>query len=460
MEEIIMLSKPRKARFILLTALLMVTLSSAAFAGLSAVGPFNPPVTSNGFPAWYTDANGVTVELPYPFQPTAGDGVTAPTMIYGPLTATSNPVAQRAGFDTEAFYFIARSPKAFQTKFGKAVVTLGLEASYVSGVPTDGDQMVFARIRINAPVQVAGNYTFFHPWGTETITVTAADITAKRGLRFTKDIGLTPGWVSDGAGGWTEVAAPLGFYGILQPGNTMSTLLRQVAPAPPASWIGDGVTEATFTGSPIAYNKIRLEGPAGIDLDGRGNNFIEAATMVISGHIPASTAVPLPLSLDRVTCSHIGATEHINVFLTSRQGAAVQITDAVSGAILFNGSVTSPTGKFFADFVGTSTSITVTVSAAGFTTTTATANVIDYVNITGLLYDLSTNVLSISATSSDWFKHPTTPPVLTAQGFGTMTVDTLGNYTLSVPVTVPLPPTVTVTSSVGGSDTASVGFVK
>lgn len=448
----------RKMSVFTVAMFLILALAPGAFAGLAAVGPFNPVAPpGNGFPQWYKDANGVSVDLPIP---PAGDGLIAPTMIYAPLTPTSNAVALAAGFDTEAFYFNARNPRTFQTKFGKVTVVFGLEASYVNGIPTDGDQTVFARIRINAPVQVAGTYTFFHPWGSETITVTAADITAKRGLRFTKDIGLTPGWVSDGAGGWTAVASPLGFYGALQPANTISTFLRQVAPAPPAGWIGDGVTEATFTGSPIAYNKIRLQGPAGIDLDGRGNNFIEATTMVISGHIPASTAVPLPLSLDRVTCSHIGATEHINVFLTSRAGAAVQITDAVSGAILFNGSVTSPTGKFFADFVGNAPSIKVTVSGVvGFTPTSATANVIDYINITRPTYSLGTNILTVQATSSDWFKHPTTPPTLTVTGFGTMTVNNQGTYSLVVPLTVPLPPSVTVTSTVGGSDTATVAIV-
>ncbi len=215
-------------------------------------------------------------------------------------------------------------------------------------------------------------------------------------------------------------------------------------------------------GQPHRYNKVRLQGPAGSTWTQR-HNFIEATQMIVSGHIPATLTVPMPLSLDRVTCSFqpAGATsvEHINVFLTSNAGAAVQIKDAVSGAILFNGSVTSPTGKFFADFPGTATSVTVTVSAAGFTATSATANVIDYVNITGLTYSLGTNILSVSATSSDWFKHPLTPPILTAVGFGPLTFNNQGVASRLTPMTAPLPPTVTVTSSVGGADTASVGIV-
>lgn len=448
-----------KKSWIFLAMLLFLAMAPAAFAGLSAVGPFNPVAPpGNGFPQWYTDANGVSVDLPIP---PIGDGATVPTMIYGALTPTSNAVAQAAGFDTEAFYFYARNPRSFATKFGRATVVFGLEASYVNGVPADGEQMVFARIRINAPVQVAGNYTFFHPWGSETITVTQDDINAKRGLRFTKDVGLSAGWVSDGAGGWTPVPAPLGFYGVLESGNTMSTFLMQVSPRAPAGWIGDGVRESTFTGSPIGYNKIRLEGPAGVDLDGKGNNFIESTTMIISGHIPVSTAVPMPLSLDRVTCSHpLGGVEHIDVFLTTRRNATVQIKDAVSGVVLYTGTVTSPSGKFFASFVGDAPAVTVTVSGpAAFTPTSATVNVVDYVNITRPNYSLVNNTLVVRATSSD-FAQAAVPPTLTVVGFGPMTVDPVtGIYSLAVVMTEPLPPFITVTSSSGGSDTASVAIV-
>jgi hypothetical protein len=452
---------------ILMAIFLVLALTSTAFAGLSAVGQFNPVAApGNGFPQWYTDANGVSVDLPIP---PAGDGVNAPTMIYAPLTPTSNAVAQAAGFDGEAFYFVARSPKGFQTRFGKAVVTFGLEASYANGVPTNGEQVVFARIRIKAPVQAAGTYTFFHPWGSETINVTQADITGtNKGIFFTKDIGLTPGWVSDGAGGWTAVAAPLGFYGVLASGNTLSTFLRAVNPAPPAGWIGNGVTTTLFTGSPIGYNKIRLQGPAGIDLDGRGNNFIESNSMIISGHIPASTAVPLPLSLDRVTCSFITTAESIDLFLTSKRGAAIKVTDATVGsptfgAVLATGTVTSTRGTYYRSFPGTAETITVTVSdpLGVFTPTSATANVIDYINITRPTFSLFTHILSIQATSSDFFTNPIAPPVLTVTGFGVMTLDPLtGVYSLSSPVGLnALPPRVTVTSSSGGSDTATVAIV-
>jgi hypothetical protein len=457
----------RKNKIALITIILVLALAPVAFAGLSAVSPvFNDVATSNGFPQWYTDANGVTVDLPVP---PAGNGTAAPTMIYGPLTQASSAYAQQAGFDTEAFYFNARpDPKTYQTAYGKIVVVFGLEASYSTGIPTPGDQVVFARIRIKAPLKVAGTYTFSHPWGTESIVVTAADINANKGIFFTKDVGLTPGWVSDGGTGWTPVAAPLGFYGVLQPGNTMSTFLRAVSPAPPAGWIGDGVTPTTVTGSPIGYNKVRLEGPDP-NLDGKNHNFVETTLFVVSGHIPASTAVPLPLSVDRATCSYIGTVEHLDVWLTSKQGAIVTITDVVTGTPLsgYPTTVDNASGKYFASFPGTTKSINVAVSttAPGFTAANKTVPVLDYVNITSTAYSLTVNpnTLTVKATSSDFFtaaKQGRLAPTLTVTGFGKMTVDAAGVYTLGpIAVTTPLPPTIAVTSTTGGSDTSPVGIV-
>ena len=91
---------PKQFKMALLVVVLALAVVPAAFAGLSAVGvslDFDSVATSNGFPQWHTDANGVTVDLPIP---PAGDGLTAPTMIYQALAPASNAVARRAGFDT------------------------------------------------------------------------------------------------------------------------------------------------------------------------------------------------------------------------------------------------------------------------------------------------------------------------------------------------------------------------
>ena len=450
------------------------------FAGFSAMGPVNAVDTKNGYPMWYKDVNGVTVDLPFPFQPTAGDGLTAPTMIYAPPIST-NPYSVQTGFGAEAFFFNAHDNKNFNTKDGKGTFLLGLEAGYAGGAdPAAGQQVVFARIRCTASVKTAGTYTFFHPWGSEVINVSSTDVQKQPAIKFTKDVGIGPGWLPNGTGGWNLVAAPGGFYTVLDPSNTISTFLRATTMAPgvdPARWIGDGVTPTLVTGSPIAYNKVRLQGPAGVDLDGRGNNFIEVTQMIVSGHIPLTTTAPLPLSVDRITCSHIGtaAVENIDFWVTSSPGATVEVYDAnpangLLGALLYSGTVTDLTGKYYASFPGTTkfVGIKVTDPSGLNSPATKTVAVTDYVNIISAVYSETAGSLTIQATSSDYFfttKRGQTPPTLTASGLGVLTnpIDpTTGIYSLVVAVGIPptakLPPTITVTSSVGGSITVNTAM--
>lgn len=468
----------KKIVFVVLALSLALTQAPAAFAGFSAIGPVNPvDAPGNGYPMWYRDANGVTVDLPIP---PVGDGVTAPTMIYAPVIA-GDAYSVQTGFGAEAFYFNARDNKNFNTRDGKGTFLLGLEAGYAGGAnPAAGQQVVFARIRCIASVKTAGTYTFFHPWGSEVINVSSTDVQKQPAIKFTKDVGIGPGWLPNGAGGWNLVAAPGGFYTVLDPSNTMSTFLRQLSPAPPAGWIGDGVTPATVTGSPIGYNKVRLQGPAGVDLDGKGNNFVEVTQMIVSGHIPVTTTVPLPLSVDRVTCSHVGTVENIDFWITTRAGAVLSVNDVnpangALGALLYNDTVADPSGKYYASFPGTSKVVAITVTdptvPSTFSPTTKAAAVTDYVNIISAVYSEVTlpGTLTIQATSSDYFfttKRNQTPPTLTATGFGPLTVvDAVnGIYSLTVPLgttaTAKLPPTITVTSSVGGSATVNTGLIQ
>jgi len=172
---------------------------------------------------------------------------------------------------------------------------------------------------------------------------------------------------------------------------------------------------------------------------------------VVSGHIPASNAVPLPLSVDRVTSSSLGGTPNIDLFLTSKQGATVTVS--AGGATLFTGAVTDPSGKFYKSFPGTAASITVAVTTAdpGFTPSTRTVPVVEYVNITSAAYSVGGNSLTVTATSG-----AAVAPTLTVSGFGAMTL-AAGTYTLGpVTLTSTLPPSITVTSSAGGTDSTPV----
>ena len=58
-------------------------------------------------------------------------------------------------------------------------------------------------------------------------------------------------------------------------------------------------------------------------------------------------------------------------------------------------------------------------------------------------------------------KHGRLAPTLRVPGFGTMTVDASGTSTLApVAVTSPLPPSITVNSTTGGTDTIAVAITQ
>ena len=165
------------------------------------------------------------------------------------------------------------------------------------------------------------------------------------------------------------------------------------------------------------------------------------------------------------------------MWVTSQVGAIVQVQDAASGVILFAGQVTNSCGKFYSSFFPPAPApdaviVSVTTLAPGFSPSSKTANVVDYVNIISASYSLECQNSDYPATSSDWYKHPTTPPILTAAGFGTLTFNVNGVASGTFPLTGVLPPVITVNSQLnrgtaglpvlvpGGSDSAQTAIVQ
>lgn len=402
------------------------------------VGPIDPQsipagqtALTAGFPAYYMDGGNIALDL----IPIAGNGVTPPTQIYTPPDP-ANPYSAFLGFESEAFYYFARN--LFSTKYGKATATFGLEASFVNGIAAVGEEMVFARIRLKAPVRDVGTYTFTHPWGTETIVVTQADIDAKKAISFTRDVGLVPRAFDLAAAGPIQVFA------------------KQLSPAPPAGWIGDGASIGTITPGPNGAI-VKLTGPVGIDLDGRGNNFVQSNQFTISGRVLASTALPSALSVERATCLDVGGVEYIDVFVTSDPTATVTVSGTY---VTTTPMIGDGLGKFYVDALGLGGHgagpfpITVTAATPGAAVTTVTANVVDMINIIQADYSLSSRTLAVKAKSSDGAS------ILTLAKFTPSSVDNTGVTAtiVSFPLGVP-PANVTVTSSMGGSDTQPVTIV-
>jgi len=379
--------------------------------------------------------------------PISGDGVNPPTQIYFP-PAPGNPYSVFLGFESEAFYYFARC--IFSTKYGKATATFGIEASFTNGVAEAGQEMVFARVRLKAPVRDAGTYTFTHPWGTEIISVTPADITSKKGISYTRDVGLVPRDFAQAANG------PIQLF-------CKQTTPIVGTPPPGTAWIGDGATVGTITPGLTGIDYVKLTGPTGIDLDGKKNNFVQSNQFTISGRV--LTQIPAALSVQRATCLDVvtptGTQEYIDVFASSDPTATVTVSGtAVVGTppLIGNG-----TGKYYGHVPGTGAHgagpfpITLTATTLGLATTTITANVVDNITITQATYSPVPGALSVAAKSSDGAAILTLKNTWSASGDLAVANDGVTLTTVGA-MTVP-PPSVTVTSSMGGSDTAPVAIL-
>lgn len=445
-----------KGKFLALTLLFSIAFVPAAFAGLAAIGPPDP-VT--GFPQYYTDTLGVSAWLPVPpfgVPAVGGAIVTPPTMIFDAVTA--DPFSATVGFGTEAFYWVTTS--VINTPaFGKITFRAGVEASFAGGVAVTGQQTAFSRLRVRFPsAPVPGDYTIQHPFGTEIVTVTAADITRNKGINFTRDITLPTPLVFSG---------PL--TGDVGPFLTQLLPLPAVAPGTPppfdTGWIGDGVTLATVTGSPTGFNKVRVTAPVGVDLDGAGNNFIESDQFTTSGIKFPGTAVPpgggvppvvlpTPLTVTAVNFVRTANNVSVNIFATAPVGAVV--------TTVINGQTFTLTGDGAGNFFVAATfarpkgfvlppTLAVTAQAGTAPATTINAPIVDQVTITSALYRTLKKELFVSASSSDQTTRPiltvTNPPV-GGNGKGILST-TFKNVTLP-------PPNVTVHSSMGGNATAAV----
>ncbi len=110
--------------------------------------------------------------------------------ISDPIDPT-NPESVRLGVGDEAFYWSADA-RIRQGDF-RANMVLGLEAAFAGdGSVKDGNQMVFARVRIRIDVPSPGTYRVTHPYGEHTFVVTPEEFIetgGKRAINFTEDIG-------------------------------------------------------------------------------------------------------------------------------------------------------------------------------------------------------------------------------------------------------------------------------
>jgi hypothetical protein len=208
--------------------------AAPAYAGVGNHGPIDP---SHGFPAWYDDGAGHKLQPCLDGPPLCLSGLPDPTQ---PASVGATP--EQSNFPEEAFYWSAEA--TVPTSGGQeARLTLGQEAAFAGGVPINGEQITFGRVRIRAGGLVAGNrYKVTYPYGTRTFV---ADSGA-RNINFTSDIGCgIPCNFSATAG--SEIGPPFLQWD------------PKVPPAAPDGYLGDPTIAHVITGSPTGNNVFRIE---------------------------------------------------------------------------------------------------------------------------------------------------------------------------------------------------------
>ncbi|HGA2319945.1 TPA: Ig-like domain-containing protein [Pseudomonas putida] len=436
----------------LLAAGFSLTLSSAAWAALSEVDPGPYTFATGGYPLWYKDADGLSLELcrSRAVSTLVAGAPGAPaymcTLLPEPgIYDDTLPLVFPDNWPPEMFWFLAEAtiPAVGNSGYELDAYVAGLEAAFAAENPVDGDQQSFARIRIRVSVPRAGTYTITHPYGVETVNVTTP---GRRAINITRDIGI---------------GAPGNFTGALN--GALGPFIQGVGAPYTAvnpdtgttdTFIGDPNRPEAIKGSPFGTNFIRIDGPPGR---------IETNLFTVSGKV-LDQRPQLPASLERATYSRNGSGTRVEVFAKAPTGSSVCFRNGLAlvgtppSPCQFS-MLTDNNGLFFSQQlsqVAPPPVVVVTASSSDINTqpTAISSKLSDVVKVSTARYEWANKRLTIEARSSD----EVVIPDMVAQGYGRLsksgTLQTLTLHDVSQP-----PATVTVKSSHGGVDVEPVVVV-
>ncbi len=403
-----------KFKYLFLVAWLVLGLCQSASAELAAVGPLD---STNHFPSWYMDENGLALEL-----------CLTPTYCTFDAPVSGNTFSQGIGFGGEALYWSADATLSGAGATGSLNMALvaSFSGSTTVAIPADGEQITFFQIAVGPLTGLtAGSlYTVTHPFGV--LENLVANGTGTIPVQK-QDIGCA--------------SQPCDFTAALRTG--FGPFLKwdpATPPTAPAGFVGNPGVNHKVIGSPFGTNIFRVDGP---NAGGSGVNTKQTDLFKIQGNLFTGT-VPTPLVVNRASYTRPWPSA-VNVSATSAPTAALRVSGTGIATTAMRGD---GNGNFFAHIplAGTPPDF---VNVTANTTTTIKSEVVDIVTITLAEYNSDLKTLRIEASSSD----QVVPPTLTAVGFGNLTAGKL-----SPPVTgLLVPPTeVTVVSSAGGSDTTRV----
>jgi len=442
-----------------ITILALLAAASAAQADLNRVGPTNnPSPPGNGFPAWYQDLNGLTLDICLPTGADAGQLQQTACLLTG-AGLPNPPYVFPTNYPDEIFYYRAVSAP-LDTSFpegtgtNRAVLVLALEAAFASGGPVAGQQITFSRIRVTAGLSRPGTWTVNHPYGSDTFVVD--NVTGARDIFFSEDVGVTAGVftgaLSSRVGPFLQATDALG---AVKPPVTLNG----------AQFLSDGVALETITPGPFGTAVFELCGP----YDGVTTTCRSTPFFTLTGRVHVG-AVPSPLAIERASYSRSGGVAQVDVTATAVPAlgqAAPKLSaaaDTVAPVLLAGPTVL---GQFYGQGIPVPAnaipSLLTVINSADVPPTAVTTKLTDLVSIKSATYAAGT--LTVVATTSDKGSPAAVPPVppadLSLDGFP-LAVATVANpadaaehtFTVSA-LTVP-PGFVSVSSSVGGQATADV----
>lgn len=447
LKEILAMSRKLGFAAVFVAAMMGMNMQSAKSA-LTDKGVLHP---INHFPAWFSDASGVTLQLCLD-----GDGVTG-LCFFDPVIQ-GNALSQATGFGAEAFWWSAGATLDMAGG-GRAILVLALEAAYANGDPALNDQFAFGRVRLRVDIPADGEYKIWHPVLNEVNGCQPEIYNATAGIKsinVTRDIG-------GGVPFETMLAGEIGPFLTWDPA---------ISPPAPVGYVGDPNVDHEVVGGHCGINYFRIEAPAGVDLDGNGNNFVQTNLFSVQGKIYDENnsppgIEPVRTSYFRSTTNGV-TTSRINSWVKAPPHATVVLSDVPqanqNGAMTFDGQNT-----FFkrvtlnaANSNPMPAQLTVTATNLNGMSTAQVVNVIDQVKIDSVGWTIAPKRLRVVALSSDKI-HPFTgdSPELTLH-VGTATYPMPqsgppGRYELILNGLFAVPPArVTVTSSKGGVATEGV----
>lgn len=352
---------------------------------LEAVGPVyrvavGPGQSNNtgypiGYPEYYEDTSGLQLTIC-----PASD-----IMCISDPIDPANPESLRLGVGDEAFFWSADA-RIRQGNF-RANMVLGLEAAFAGdGSAKDGNQMVFARVRIRVDVLSPGTYRVTHPYGEHEFVVTQEEFNedeGKRAINFTEDIGGFNPFQLDPAFALVEpfLMFDRALHGKIGPNlltwpnfqNDPSLLINGIR------YVGNPGVDHQVTPGPFG-NFFRVEGPNGTfttDLWAVSGKVYDPATFQVAPP-PANAPVAVNDTFNNVLINTPTLLDVLNN--DNLQGAAPNAAVITVGPVDNGNAVVSGTGILYtppADFLGADQfSYTVTVNGVTSQAASVTVNVV------------------------------------------------------------------------------------